>query len=313
MIELAPLFKNFYDDRQHSIEELLRYGAKLLILLSANNPANALDTVIAEVSGAYTAFVGCVGDEEAKAALREAANLSRNNLKKGMSGTNGAVSRAASAVAGAYGKKSADYTACFPLGVEGITGAPLALMEERLENLRLALVARQANVAIAPHVTTITALKAAWHSLHEDAGQATGEESEQEEHRRACRTAVTKAFTRSALWLAWHFNGDESKYSLYLPVHLLKNAVAQPPGTATLAVEPGVGLATFTGDASNADVMKYFYRLAGAPDWTAGVTGAPGAPVMQGSLPTGNYEFMCRGANDEGDGPESDVVTGEVT
>jgi hypothetical protein len=34
---------------------------------------------------------------------------------------------------------------------------------------------------------------------------------------------------------------------------------------------------------------------------------------MAGGLAPQVYEFMGRGANDEGDGPESDVVTVEVT
>jgi hypothetical protein len=313
MIDPAPLFTNFYADPNHSIKELLRYGSKHLILLTANNPANVLDTLITEVSGAYTAFVGCVGDAEAKAALREAANQSRDNLRKGMSGKDGAVSRASGAVKGAFGQPSADYTACFPLGVEGITKATNVLMEERLENLRLALIARQANPAIAPHVLTITALKAAWVALNTAAGTATGDESEQEEHRKACRTAVTKAFSRSALWLAWHFNGEPEKFALYCPVHLLKNAQAQPPGAATLMGEGGIGHATLTGEATNADVMKYFQRLPGETEWTPIGEGAPGAPFMAGGLAAQVHEFMCRGANDEGEGADSDVLTIEVT
>jgi hypothetical protein len=313
MIDPQPLFTNFFADKDHSFKELSRYANKHLIYLTANNPGNVLDAVITEVSGAFADFAACLGDEEALAAAREAANQARDNVRKGMSGPTGAVSRAANAVAGAFGKPSPDYTACFPLGIEGITKATNDQMEERLENLRAALVARQANVALPPHVTTITALKTQWVSLKTAAGTALGAESTQEDHRDACRVAITRALSRSALWLAWHFNGEPEKFALYCPVHLLKNAQAQPPGTATLTGEGGIGHATLTGEASNADVMKYFKRLPGETEWTPIGEGAPGAPFMAGGLAAQVHEFMCRGANDEGEGADSDVLTIEVT
>ena len=100
---------------------------------------------------------------------------------------------------------------------------------------------------------------------------------------------------------------------MYCPVHLLKNAQAQPPGAATLTGEGNIGHATLTGEASNADVMKYFKRLPGETEWTPIGEGAPGAPFMAGGLAPQVYEFMCRGANDEGEGTDSDVLTIEVT
>jgi hypothetical protein len=314
MIQVAPLFTNFYADRQHSLAELSRYGNKHLIFLTANNPGNVLDDVIAEVSGAFTAFVASLGDEEGLAALRMAANESRDNLRRSMSGPTGVVSRASGAVAGAFGKPSPDYTACFPLGVDGITKATNELMAERLENLRVALVARQANAAIAPHVTTITALKTAWGSLKAAAGTAAGAESSSEADRDAGREAVTKAFTRSALWLAWHFNGDESKFALYCPVYLLKNAQAQVPGTSTIQVTGGAGVINCQGGADGAETMQWSYRVAGTsgPFLPLG-SSAPDEEVSFDTLAPGDYEVQAHGVNAQGDGQDSEVVTVTVT
>ena len=312
MIDLRPLFENFFNDERHSLLELARYGNKHLIYLSANNPGNVLDDVIAEVSGANTAFVGCVGDEEALAAARKAANEARNNLKRGMSGPTGVVSKASAAVQAAFGRPSPDYTACFPLGVEGITGASIAQMEERLENLRAALAARSAQVGAA-HVTAITNLKAAWVSLKTAADTASGAENTGEEHRAACREALCRALTRSVLWLAWHFNGQPEKHDVYCPVHLLKNAQPQLPGTCSIEVTGGVEQVDAVAHASGATVARWYRRLAGAPDWTELGTSALDEPVTFDGLAPGTHEFKARGENDEGPGPESDVVSVEVT
>jgi hypothetical protein len=314
MLDLEALFKNFFADREHSLVELSRYANKHLIYLTANNPGNALDGVITEVSAAFATFAACLGDEESLAAAREAANQARNNLRKSMTGPNGAVSRASAAVAGAYGRPSADYTACFPLGVEGIAKASLVQREERLENLRKALVERGANPAIAPHVTTITALKTQWSSLKTAAGLALGAESTTVALRKAGRVALTKALTRSALWLAWHFNDQPKKFAVYCPVHLLKNPQAQAPGTCTIEVTGGAGAISGTGHASGAETIEWSSRAAGSSGAFALLgSNVPDEAVTFDGLAAGSYEVQAHGKNDEGSGPESDVVTVTVT
>lgn len=318
MIDLQPLFTNFYADRNHSFVELSRYGSKHLIYLTANNPGGVLDDVITEVTTAFTLFAACLGDEEALAALREAANQSRDNLRKSMSGPTGAVSRASGAVAGAFGKPSPDYTTCFPLGVEGIVKASNALMAERLENLRVALVARTGNAAITPHVTTITALHTQWVALNTAAGTALGAESATEDTRDTCRAAVTRAFTRSALWLAWHFNGQPEKFALYCPVHLLKNPLHPGgPGAATLSAgawDAGTHIAPLTMDAEGATVFTLQDRAVGAGAFVTVLddiaADATGHATFDYELATGAREVRVIPRNGDGvEGDPSEVVT----
>ena len=148
-------------------------------------------------------------------------------------------------------------------------------------------------------------------ALKTAAGTAAGAESTSEAERDTCRLAVTKAFTRSALWLAWHFNGEESKLALYCPVHLLKNAQAQVPGTCSIVVSGGEGSITTTGHASGADLIQWYQRLVGTTAWLELGNGPADEEVTFDTLPPGSYEVKAHGVNDEG--PGADNAVGAVT
>ena len=75
------------------------------------------------------------------------------------------------------------------------------------------------------------------------------------------------------------------------------------PGVVTLTIEGGIGLANLTFAAENAVTFLIRRRPQGVPGPTYQDTG----------LAVGFYEYVVVPQNLEGDGPESDVVTVEVT
>ena len=85
------------------------------------------------------------------------------------------------------------------------------------------------------------------------------------------------------------------------------------PGVVTLTIEGGIGLANLTFAAENAVTFLIRRRPQGVPDFAEVAVGVPGPTYQDTGLAVGFYEYVVVPQNLEGDGPESDVVTVEVT
>jgi hypothetical protein len=85
------------------------------------------------------------------------------------------------------------------------------------------------------------------------------------------------------------------------------------PELATITAEPGIGQATLTVVAVGASRYTIWYRPAGGTDWIEVVVGHESGSFTHTGLAAGNYEYKARGHNNNGDGPESEVLTVEVT
>ena len=85
------------------------------------------------------------------------------------------------------------------------------------------------------------------------------------------------------------------------------------PEQAVLTAEGGVGQATLTVVSVGASRYTIRYRVAGAVDWIDVVVGHETGSFVHSGLGAGNYEYIAIGHNNNGDGPESEVVAVEVT
>jgi hypothetical protein len=119
--------------------------------------------------------------------------------------------------------------------------------------------------------------------------------------------------TKTALFVAFTFPGDDSKCDLYLPTTSLLNPVAHPPGPSTIEVSGGEGSITTTTQSSGATIVRVYQRLVGASVWVEMGTCPPGEEVTFDMLPAGNYEVQAHGENDQGSGTTSAVVAVTVT
>jgi hypothetical protein len=85
------------------------------------------------------------------------------------------------------------------------------------------------------------------------------------------------------------------------------------PLQAILTAEPGIGQVTLTVVSEGATTYSIRFRPVGTTDWIDVVVGHAEGNFTQTGLAAGNYEYIAQGHNNDGDGPESEVVAVEVT
>jgi hypothetical protein len=85
------------------------------------------------------------------------------------------------------------------------------------------------------------------------------------------------------------------------------------PGQAVLQVVPQIGHSDITVTAEGANAITIRYRPAGTTEWLLVVTGLTTGMYQHMSLVPGFYDYIAQGHNNDGDGPESEIVTVEVT
>ena len=85
------------------------------------------------------------------------------------------------------------------------------------------------------------------------------------------------------------------------------------PLQAVLTAEPGIGQVNLTVGAEGATTFTIFTRLPGDTEWVPVVVAHETGSFMHTGLGTGFREYKAVGHNHDGDGPESEVVTVEVT
>ena len=85
------------------------------------------------------------------------------------------------------------------------------------------------------------------------------------------------------------------------------------PAQAVITAEAGIGQATLTVVATGATTYTIRYRVAGETEWQDVVVGHAEGNFTHTGLSAGTYEYLALGHNNQGDGPESEVVSVEVT
>lgn len=109
--------------------------------------------------------------------------------------------------------------------------------------------------------------------------------------------------------------GEETPFGIMLRRHIptTPSTGLDKPAQAVLTAEPGIGQVTLTVVSTGATTYSIRFRPVGAPDWIDVVVGHAEGNFTQTGLAAGNYEYIAQGHNNDGDGPESEVVTVEVT
>ena len=118
------------------------------------------------------------------------------------------------------------------------------------------------------------------------------------------------------LHLAATYPGNEAKFNEYVPEHLLEAAAGGPsvPGAGTAEMTGGAGAITGTAHATGALTVTWESRAGGSSDpFTSLGSSAPDEEVVFDALPAGVYDVRVHGVNDEGNGPDSEVMTVTVT
>jgi hypothetical protein len=126
MMDLKRLFKNHFDTKEISDDNLKKFAEVHLERLSANNGTAQFTTMITATTAAYTAYFGAMTNEDTKFAIQQGLTVTMNNIFENFKKF---VSRKAGTIQGQFGKESPEYQEFFPLGLTEYSNAILANIE----------------------------------------------------------------------------------------------------------------------------------------------------------------------------------------
>jgi len=126
MINMETFFKNHFNTKEISDENLRKFAEIHLQRMAAKNGGGAFTTMITDTTTAYNNYFGSISDEDTKFAVQQgltiAVNNSVENFKK-------AASQKEGLVRATFGKDSPQYQEFFPLGVTEYSKATLQNVE----------------------------------------------------------------------------------------------------------------------------------------------------------------------------------------
>jgi hypothetical protein len=131
------------------------------------------------------------------------------------------------------------------------------------------------------------------------------------------RVALNDLYRWSVDWYQEAFRrfGPETAHGMMIRELIPTQAgTGEPlPGPASLQVVPQIGHSDITVSAEGANSITIRYRPVNTTEWLLVVAGLTTGTFQHMSLAPGFYDYIAQGHNDEGDGPESEIVTVEVT
>ena len=126
MMDLKRLFKNHFDTKEISDDNLRKFAEVHLQRLSANNGTAQFTTMITATTTAYTNYFGAITNEDTKFAIQQGLTVTMNNIVENFKNF---ASKKEGLVFGNYGKESPEYQEFYPNGVTEYPQANLANIE----------------------------------------------------------------------------------------------------------------------------------------------------------------------------------------
>jgi uncharacterized protein with beta-barrel porin domain len=229
MIDLRKIFTNWFKDPAISFTELLKYAARHLQLMIANNPGALLNERINATTIALSAVEAGVTDVTIKAAIQKGKTEAKKTFREVLPEN---IRKIHAAVVAVYGDPSPDLTECFPEG-RGVFGS---CRDEQLNNKLAPLVAAltpRADQIGQVHVDNAGGLVSTWTAIFAAQDAAMAQKSMMAGSRDAAKAQLQLALYLNVLRLAMAFPDQPEKCDLYCPQQYLKNAQAgeeeEPP------------------------------------------------------------------------------------
>ena len=152
MIDLSVFFKNHFDTKEISDDNLRKFADINLQRMTTNNPGGIYTAIITDTGIVYMAYFGAIGDEAVRTAVKEGTtvelNIAIENFKHDVSQKEGIVR-------GIWGEGSGIYQEFFPQGLTAYSNADLGDIHTFTEIMMDAATAHAADVG-APFVTLFT-------------------------------------------------------------------------------------------------------------------------------------------------------------
>ena len=145
MINLITLFKNHFDTKEISDDNMKKFAEVHLQRLTANNSGGDFTQMITDTTTAYTNYYGSITDEDTKFAVQQGLTVTMNNI---MESFKNAVSQKEGLVRGNFGKDSPEYQEFSPLGVTEYRSGTLANIEVLMDRFSKAAAAHVAVLGV---------------------------------------------------------------------------------------------------------------------------------------------------------------------
>ena len=126
MMDLRRLFKNHFDTKEISDDNMKKFAEVHLERLSANNGTAQFTAMITATTAAYTAYFGSITNEDTKFAIQQGLTVTMNNIVENFKNF---ASQKEGIVFGNFSKTSAEYQEFYPNGVSEYRQANLANIE----------------------------------------------------------------------------------------------------------------------------------------------------------------------------------------
>ncbi|MBK7499660.1 MAG: hypothetical protein IPI19_11280, partial [Ignavibacteriales bacterium] len=126
MMDLRRLFKNHFDTKEISDDNMKKFAEVHLERLSANNGTAQFTAMITSTTAAYTAYFGSITNEDTKFAIQQGLTVTMNNIVENFKNF---ASQKEGIVFGNFSKTSAEYQEFYPNGVSEYRQANLANIE----------------------------------------------------------------------------------------------------------------------------------------------------------------------------------------
>ncbi len=145
MINFETLFKNHLSNKEISMNELQLFSEDHVQRITANNPANILDPIVAPTAAAHIAYFGALSNKDVAKSVQQALTVTVNNKMAEFQQT---VTRKAPFVEAAYGKDGAAYQEFFPHGLTEYSHATMETVELLMERMVTACTAHAADLPV---------------------------------------------------------------------------------------------------------------------------------------------------------------------
>ena len=177
MMDLRRFFKNHFDTKEISDDNMKKFAELHLERLSANNGTAQFTAMITSTTAAYTAYFGAMTNEDTKFAIQQGLTITMNNLFENFKSF---VSKKSGTIFGQFGKESAEYQEFYPLGVTEYSNATLANIETLMT--RFAAAAERHNAELGAAIQTdaenyLTDFKAARKAQLEKIGEVSAQKT----------------------------------------------------------------------------------------------------------------------------------------
>jgi hypothetical protein len=233
MMDLRKIFTNWFKDKEISFSELLKYAARHLTRMVANNPGALLNVRINATQTALIAVEAGVTDVATKAAIQKSKTETKDAFRKALPEN---IRKIHAAVVAAYGDPSADLTECFPEGRNVFNKCRDEELNNKLGQLVACLTPREAQVGTV-HVSNAAGLLSTWTAIYAAQDVAMAQRAEMAGGRDAAKANLQLQLYLNVLALAAAFPDQPDKCDLYCPQQYLHNAEATdedppapPPG-----------------------------------------------------------------------------------